>query len=99
MFSGVVSVFARAKQASFHFLTFEFYLHVLNRIVAKISVCFYNYSPHPKPPVFGSSNVCVLHDKATKCFFICTEMRMIVFLIELPNREHVFFMQVLIILI
>jgi hypothetical protein len=55
-------------------------------------VCFYNYSPHPKPPVFGSSNVCVLHDKATKCFFICsTEMRMIVFLRELSNREQVFF--------
>jgi hypothetical protein len=54
-------------------------------------VCFYNYSPHPKPPVFGSSNVCVLHDLATKYFFICTEMRMIVVLIELPNREHVFF--------
>jgi hypothetical protein len=45
-----------------------------------ISVCFYNYSPHPKPPVFGSSNVCVLHDKATECFLIFTEIENTCFL-------------------
>ena len=54
-------------------------------------MCFYNYSPHPKPPVLGSSNVCVLHDKAAQCFLILAEMRMKVFLIELSNREHVIF--------
>ncbi len=73
---------ASAKQASFHVLTFEFYLLVLNCIVAKISVCFYKYSLHSKPPVLGSSSsVCMLHDKPTYCF--------VIFLIELPYGKHV----------
>ena len=79
------------NKASFHFLTFEFYLHVLNRIVAKISVCFYNYSPHSKPPVLGSSYVRMLHDKPTHCFLIFAKMGVKIFLIELPYGEHMIF--------
>ena len=75
----------------FHFLTFEFCLHVFDCIVAKISVCFNNYSPYPKPPVLGSSNVCVLHDEPTHCFVVFTEAAMIIFLIELPYGEHMSF--------
>ena len=81
---------ASAKQrASFHVLTIEFYLHVLNCIVAKISVCFYNYSLHSKPPVLGSSYVCMLHDKPTNCFVIFAEVGVKIFLIELPYGKHV----------
>jgi hypothetical protein len=67
----VLSMLVRAKQrASIPALTFEFYLHVLNCIVAKISICFYNYSLHSRPPVLGSSYDCLLHDKPTHCFVI-----------------------------
>ena len=81
---------ASAKQrASCHVLTFEFYLHVLNCIVAKISVFFYNYSPHSKPPVLGSSCICMLHDKPSHCFVIFAEVGEKIFLIELPYGKHV----------
>ncbi len=85
------------NKASFHVLTFEFYLHVLIRIVAKISVCFYNYSPHSKPPAsFGFliclySYVCMLHDKPTHCFVIFAEVGVKIFLIEFPKGKHMLF--------
>jgi hypothetical protein len=75
----------------FYSLTCEFCLHVVDCVVAKISVCFNNYSPHLKPPVFGSSNVCVLHDKPTHCFGVFTEAVMKIFLIVLPYGEHMLF--------
>ena len=81
---------ASAKQrASIHVLTFEFYLHVLNGIVAKMSMCFDNYSPHSKPPVLGSSYVRMLHDKPTHCLVIFAEVGVKIFLIELPYGKHV----------
>jgi hypothetical protein len=98
----VVSMLASAEQSmSFHVLTFEFYLHVLNRIITKISVCFYNYSPHSKPPVLGSSYVCMLHssyvcmlhDKLAHCFVIFAEVGVKIFLIEFPLENTCFLMQ------
>ena len=88
IFSLVVSMFASWQQLSIQFLTIEFHLHILNCIGAKISVWFYGYSQHPKPPVLGSSNVCQLHYKPTRWFLVFTEMGMKVFLIELPYLLH-----------
>ena len=50
-----------------------------------------NYSPHSKPPVLGSSYVCMLHDKPTHCFVIFAEVGVKIFLIELPNGKHMLF--------
>ena len=89
--SSIVSLLASARQCNFISLPLNFVCMFLIAFVAKISVNFNNYSPHPKPPVFSSSYVCVLHDEPTHCCLVFTEAAMKISLIELPYGEHMSF--------